>query len=107
MILSQFARAYANFLSFPTRRSSDLPFEEGAVMLQIVKKDVNINFLRYSNAALVFSGLLLLAGVVSLFTQGLNLGLDFTGGALIELHYPEAPEMDDVRSAMEDAGFED
>src|SRR5690625_6456445 len=76
MILSQFARAYANFLSFPTRRSSDLPFEEGAVMLQIVKKVVNINFLRYSNAALVFSGLLLLAGVVSLFTQGLNLGLD-------------------------------
>lgn len=76
-------------------------------MLQIVKKDVNINFLRYGNAALVFSGLLLLAGVVSLFTQGLNLGLDFTGGALIELHYPEAPEMDDVRSAMEDAGFDD
>src|SRR5690625_6890758 len=87
--------------------SSHWPFEEGAIMLQIVKKDVNINFLRYRNAALILAGLLILAGVVSLFTPGLNLGLDFTGGALIELHYPEAPEMDDVRSATEDAGFDD
>src|SRR5690625_4282521 len=87
--------------------SSHWPFEEGAIMLQIVKKDVNINFLRYGTIALIFSGLLLLAGVVSLFTLGLILGLDFTSAAVIALHFAGAPEMDDVRSGMDDAGFDD
>lgn len=74
-------------------------------MLQIIKPGINVNFMRYGKLAMVFSALLLLAGIVSLSTQGLNLGLDFTGGALIELHYPEAPEIDEVRSSLEAVGF--
>ncbi|MDZ4760092.1 MAG: protein translocase subunit SecF [Alphaproteobacteria bacterium] len=44
---------------------------------------------------------------VSLVTQGLNLGLDFTGGVLVEAAQPEAFDVADVRNRVTDAGFED
>ena len=37
--------------------------------------------------------------------RGLNLGIDFTGGVVIELAFPEAAEIDRVRGALEDAGY--
>ncbi len=75
--------------------------------MEIVKSGVRIDFLRHGNVALVLSGLILIAGIVSLSTRGLDFGLDFTGGTLIELHYPAAPEMGEVRTTLESAGFED
>lgn len=75
--------------------------------MDIIKSDTKINFLRFSNVALVLSALVLVAGVVSLSTKGLNFGLDFTGGTLIELHYPEAPELNEVRQSLEEEGFEE
>ncbi|WP_376696858.1 protein translocase subunit SecF [Wenzhouxiangella sp. EGI_FJ10305] len=75
--------------------------------MDIIKSDTKINFLRFSNIALVFSALVLAAGIFSLSTKGLNFGLDFTGGTLIELHYPEAPELNDVRQTLESEGFDD
>lgn len=75
--------------------------------MDIIKSDTKINFLRFSNVALVISALVLIAGIFSLSTKGLNFGLDFTGGTLIELHYPEAPEMNEVRQTLEQEGFEE
>jgi preprotein translocase subunit SecF len=75
--------------------------------MDIIKSDTKINFLRYSNLALVLSAIILLGGIVSLFARGLNFGLDFTGGTLIELHYPQAPELSEVRQTLEDTGFDD
>lgn len=75
--------------------------------MDIIKSDTKINFLRYSNLALVLSALILLGGIASLFARGLNFGLDFTGGTLIELHYPQAPELSEVRQILEDTGFDE
>ncbi|WP_376690750.1 protein translocase subunit SecF [Wenzhouxiangella sp. EGI_FJ10409] len=75
--------------------------------MDIIKSDTKINFLRFSNVALVLSAFVLVAGVVSLSIKGLNFGLDFTGGTLIELHYPEAPELNEVRQSLEEEGFEE
>jgi len=75
--------------------------------MDIIKSDTKINFLRFSNLALAISALVLLAGIYSLFARGLNFGLDFTGGTLIELHYPEAPELSEVRATLETAGFDE
>jgi len=75
--------------------------------MDIIKSDTKINFLRFSNVALIISALVLIAGIVSLSTKGLNFGLDFTGGTLIELHYPEAPEINEVRQILEQQGFEE
>ena len=43
-------------------------------------KKVNFNFIGWRKTAYVISSVLVLIGVVSLFTRGLNMGVDFTGG---------------------------
>ena len=68
--------------------------------------NVNIDFMRARRIAFVVSAALLLISVISLSTQGLRLGLDFTGGTLVELSYAQAPELEDIRSQLETSGYE-
>jgi preprotein translocase subunit SecF len=51
------------------------------------------------------SAIVILAAVVALAVRGLNFGIDFTGGVVIELGFPQAAELDKVRNALEGAGF--
>jgi preprotein translocase subunit SecF len=55
--------------------------------------------------ALVFSGVLIFITFVSLAVQGLNYGLDFTGGTVIELGYQEPTDTAEVRDVLEAAGL--
>lgn len=64
-----------------------------------------IPFMGISKAALVFSALLIIISIAALAIRGLNLGLDFTGGSLVELEYEQAPRVADVREALEDKGY--
>jgi preprotein translocase subunit SecF len=75
--------------------------------MDIIKANTNINFMGQRKLALILSAIVLAIGIASLFSRGINFGLDFTGGTLIEVAYPEAPELGDVRQALDDAGFED
>jgi preprotein translocase subunit SecF len=59
-----------------------------------------------SRIALIFSAILIVASITSLATRGLNFGLDFTGGTLIEVAYPSAPDTNEVRNNLENAGFD-
>ena len=61
-----------------------------------------IPFMGISKAALVFSALLIILSIGSLAVKGLNFGLDFTGGSLVELEFEQAPRVADVRQALED-----
>ena len=58
------------------------------------------------NIALVFSTILIIASITSLATKGLSFGLDFTGGTLIEVGYPSAPDTTEVRENLTNAGFD-
>jgi preprotein translocase subunit SecF len=75
--------------------------------MRFLKQKTSIDFMRLGNAAVVLSGILMLASVVSLATRGLNFGLDFTGGTLIEVSYPHAPRISTVRDNLAGAGLSD
>ncbi len=67
----------------------------------------HIDFLGKRRFAAIFSGLLLIAAIVSLATQGLKLGIDFTGGTLVEIGYTKAVDLKRIRSTLEGAGLGD
>jgi len=73
--------------------------------MNILNGNTNINFMSRRRIAMIFSVILIIASIVSLSTRGLNFGLDFTGGTLIEVGYQSAPDMSNVRGQLEDAGF--
>lgn len=70
-------------------------------------KDTHIDFMRQRWFAIAFSAVMIIVGIGSLATKGLNLGLDFTGGTLIEVVYDTAPDLSNVRAGLDEAGFDD
>ncbi|MER2533025.1 MAG: protein translocase subunit SecF [Candidatus Competibacter sp.] len=67
----------------------------------------NIDFLRWRKLAMAWSIIVLLIAVGSLLVRGMNLGLDFTGGTVIEVQYPQPVEIPEVRETLAKAGFGD
>lgn len=65
---------------------------------------LNINFMGVRKIAAIFSILLVLASIASLFVQQLEFGLDFTGGTLVEVSFKEAAELEPIRSALDNSG---
>jgi len=57
--------------------------------------------------ALGISAIVIAVSIASLATRGLEFGIDFTGGILLEVGYPEAANLGSIRSNLADAGFED
>jgi preprotein translocase subunit SecF len=74
--------------------------------MEFFKHDLNVDFMGKWPYAATISGLLLLVSVVSLFTRGLSLGIDFTGGTLIEVAYQQTVDLDNVRSQLVKNGFD-
>lgn len=74
--------------------------------MQILNKTTNLNFMGHRVKAVGLSVLLLLGSIALLATNGLNLGVDFTGGAVIEVGYPDGADREKVRSQLAAAGFE-
>ncbi len=67
----------------------------------------DLNFMGMRKIAAVISIMLLLISIASLAYQGLNLGLDFTGGTLIEVGYEEKADIKHIRETLEGAGYRD
>ncbi len=66
-----------------------------------------IDFMRPRKAAMLLSAALLVVSVASLVAQGLNLGIDFTGGSIIEVGYERPVELEPIRETLESGGFAD
>lgn len=75
--------------------------------MRIFKVDGVINFMRLRKAFMSLSVLLMIASVASLAINKLNWGLDFTGGTLIEVGYPSAADLTQVRAQLAKADFAD
>lgn len=65
----------------------------------------NLDFLSQRHRALVFSGALMGISLLALAVLGLNRGLDFTGGTLIEVGYRSSMDLGEVRAALSAGGF--
>jgi len=70
-------------------------------------KKTLINFMSKRKLAMVFSLILMIVSIGSIATKGLNFGIDFTGGYLIEAGYQYDVDLDRVRSALAAADFKD
>ena len=68
--------------------------------------DNNIKFMSIRKITTILSVSLLLISLGSLIFKQLNFGLDFTGGSLVELHYPQDVKVSEVRESLNNAGFE-
>jgi len=70
-----------------------------------IKRD--IPFMRYALIFNVISFITFLVAVGALVTKGLNFGVDFTGGTVMEVHYTQAPDVNGIREKMAKIGFAD
>ncbi|MFA5921923.1 MAG: protein translocase subunit SecF [Methylococcaceae bacterium] len=70
-------------------------------------KTTNINFIGNRSIALIFSGILMIIAIASLAVNGLKLGIDFTGGTLIEVGYQKAADLTVLRNTLDESGFGD
>ena len=64
-----------------------------------------IDFLAWRKIAIIFSSIFLVLSLGSLLVKELNYGLDFTGGTLVELSYPEEANITNIRETLVDGGF--
>ena len=74
--------------------------------MKFLNRKTNIDFMSRRKIALIISSILIVLSIISLATRGLNFGLDFTGGTLIEVGYPSAPNTTEVRENLSNAGFD-
>ena len=65
-----------------------------------------IPFMAYRKYAATISIILMIISIGALMVRGINFGLDFTGGTLVELSYSEAAPLEEIRETLRQSGFE-
>jgi len=75
--------------------------------MEFLKRDTRIDFLGRRKQAVLASVVVIAIGLVSLFSRGLNFGIDFTGGTLVEVSYTETVDANEIRASLKNAGFDD
>ena len=68
---------------------------------------MNINFMRFRKIAITISLILFVGSIGSIFTKGLSLGLDFSGGTLVEIQYEDSVDLQEIRGVLSQNGYED
>jgi len=75
--------------------------------MEFFKRTPTIDFMGMRKITYVISSLLMITSIVLIATRGLNFGIDFTGGVVVEVNYPDTADIDGARAALAAAGFED
>jgi preprotein translocase subunit SecF len=75
--------------------------------MEFFKKTPQIDFLGKRRYTYIISSILMIGSLLLVLLRGLNLGIDFTGGVVIEVSYPQPADHDRAREALATAGFPD
>ncbi|MGH6931484.1 MAG: protein translocase subunit SecF [Dongiaceae bacterium] len=73
--------------------------------IHLVPPNTRINFMRRHKLTFAISVILVLGSIGLLFTKGLNFGIDFAGGILMEVRAPEQPDLGDMRERLSGLGL--
>ncbi|MGF0669845.1 protein translocase subunit SecF [Stenotrophomonas maltophilia] len=74
--------------------------------LHILPNDTKVDFMRWRHVAMAVTIVVFLASVAIIGIKGFNYALDFTGGTLIEARFDKAVDVEQVRTKLEQSGFE-
>ncbi|MDH5276697.1 MAG: protein translocase subunit SecF [Gammaproteobacteria bacterium] len=77
--------------------------------MEFFRKKTKFDFLNRRRPAFVLSAIMMVGSLILVIpgVRGLNFGIDFTGGVLVELGYPAAADLTDIRERLADNGFAD
>lgn len=77
--------------------------------MRLIKHTTHIDFLGSARRkiALAVSAIVVVVSLASIATRGLEFGIDFTGGILLEVGYPEAANLESIRNNLAAAGYDD
>lgn len=75
--------------------------------MQLLKLTDTVAFMKVKVPAMIFSAILIVGSLVSLMTNSLNWGLDFTGGTLVEVGYEQPADLPAMRQILSENGFSD
>lgn len=70
--------------------------------MSFLNEDTSYDFLKVRKFAFALSAILIIASIISFFTKGLNYGLDFTGGTLVEVGYEQDTDLAKIRQQLDD-----
>jgi preprotein translocase subunit SecF len=73
--------------------------------MEFFKKKTSFRFMGQRRRWYTISAVMILASIALLASRGLNFGIDFTGGVVLELSFPKSADLDQVRGALEGAGY--
>ena len=74
--------------------------------MELIRQGLDLDFMSRRRFAVLFSAAMLAVSILSLAIRGLEFGIDFTGGTLVEVGYPSAVDLEPVRATLDRAGFE-
>ncbi|MEZ5669693.1 MAG: protein translocase subunit SecF [Alphaproteobacteria bacterium] len=73
--------------------------------LRLIPSDTKFPFMKMRGVAVIFSALLVVGSIIAFLTQGLNYGIDFVGGTLIEVRTQDEPDIAGMRSSLDGLGL--
>ncbi len=73
--------------------------------MEFFKANTHIDFMKQRKITAIFSIILFVFSIGTFWVNGINLGLDFTGGTQIEVHAPQPVDINRVRTALKKEGF--
>lgn len=76
-------------------------------MLRLVPANTSINFVKLRYATFLLSAFIVLGSLAGFLTNGLNYGIDFQGGFLLEIRTPEAADLGELRTKLSNLGLGD